>query len=178
MANERDHYSRVASTTAAVAGIAAWLEARKMAEAHPPGELVIPEELMTAIAAIAATSEHILQELQQLILDPHLTVKGWPPNVKGIRTTAVTCIEPDKAYQPDTLLVPDGFTLIIKAHPFNAVQSLVRVATNQFECLSPEMSYPLLPNEAVTYQVKDAAEFWVSSTIAGSIVIFSTGQEV
>lgn len=181
MANERDHFTPVMSTAAAIAAAAAWLATRKkVAEGEPgePGEIVIPEELMVLIAAIAATSDNIYQQLQQLVLDPQFTVKGWPDNTKRIRTIVVTCVQANVAYNCDTLLVHSGMALIVKSSPANAAGSLIRVATNQFEATSPEMSYPLLPNEAVAYHVEDAGNFWVSSTVAGSVAIFSTEQEV
>jgi len=169
------------STAAAVAAVMAWLESRKVAaagEPGEPGEIVIPEELMVLLAAIAATSDNIYQELQKLVLDPQFTVKGWPDNTKGVRTIVVTCVQANVAYNADTLYVHSGMALIVKSHPLNAAGSILRVATNQFEATSPEMSYPMLPNEAVAYRVKDAGDFWVSSTVAGSVAIFSTEQEV
>jgi len=167
------------STAAAVAGIMAWVESRRRVAAGngEPGEIVIPEELMVLIAAIAATSDNILQYLQQLAEDPNLTVKGWPPNTTRIRTTVVTCVAANTAYTPDTLMVPDGMSLLVRSDPFNPPASIVRVATNQFEALSPDMSYPLLPGETISIHIKDAGEVHVSSTAAGAVVIFTTEQE-
>jgi len=63
--------------------------------------------------------------------------------------------------------------LVIKAWPFNAVGSVIFVATTAAECTNPNSSYPLIPNEPIAYAVENASVFFVSSNIAGSIAIFS-----
>lgn len=179
MSNGKDsRYAEIASTGAAIAGVMAWLEARKKRVTEPGDEIVIPEELMVLIAAIAANSDNILDELRKFVLDPSLTIMGWPPNTSRMRTITVHCTAANTAYQADTLEVPDGMALIIKSYPTNAAGSILRVGTTQFEATSLDMSYPLEPNEAVAYHVKNASQFWVSSTVAGSIAVFSTEQEV
>lgn len=176
MALERDEATKLAagsSLTAAVAAIIAALEAGRKPVA---GE--IPQELLAAIAAILAACDSINTTTQQILAAMGPGGRGWPANVKGIRTVTVTCLAANVAYQPDSLTVLDGMSLVIKSHPLNPVGSIVRVGRTSFEATSADASYPLLPNEAIAYQITDARNIFVSSTIAGAIVVFSTEQDV
>lgn len=173
MSNGESPYTPIMSTAAAVTGILSLLRARREC---PTGELVIPDELLEAIAAIAATSDAILNALLQFLSDPHITVKAWPSNVDSIKSRTVTCVQADVAYPAPPIAVPDGMHLLIKAHPLNAVGSTVRVATNKVEVLDPDESYEMLPNEAVAWPLTNADKCFVSSAVAGSRVIFSAGQ--
>ena len=183
--NQAAKLAAVGGTAALIATVAALLQRRKAA--GEPGDVVIPDELIELIMAIAANSEAttsatheiltatqtLITEIRNLVVDPQLTVKGWPPNTQRVRTIIVTCVLANRAYQADNLLVPDGMGLLIRSDPANAVGSLVRVATNRAEATMPDASYPLQPTEIVVYSIKDAHDVWVSSTAAGSIVIFS-----
>jgi hypothetical protein len=104
----------------------------------------------------------------------------WPKNVRYFRTVTITCAVIGVAYsisqQSQHLYVPDGMSLVIKAHNFNNVASLILVATNAAESISPQSAYPLGAGEAISYQIMDAYEVWVSSNFAGSIVILSVEQ--
>ncbi len=172
----------VGGASATIAAVIAAIEAAK-ARAGPGGQLVIPPELLDAIAAIAISADatntavqSILEQVLKLSFPSSLTVKGWPSNVQRTRTVIVTCLIANRAYQPDYLLVPDGLGLLIRSHPFNAAGSLVYVATSAAEAITPATAYPLQPTEVVIYQLQDAHNIWVSSTVAGSVVIFSAEQ--
>jgi hypothetical protein len=180
-----DQSSKLAAAggvTATVAAVIAAIEAAK-ARAGPGGQLVIPPELLDAIVAIAISADatntavqSILEQVLKLTFPSSLTVKGWPSNVQRTRTVIVTCLVANRAYQPDYLLVPDGMNLLIRSHPFNAAGSLVYVATTSAEAITPAAAYPLQPSEVVLYQLQDAHYIFVSSTVAGSVVIFSAEQ--
>jgi hypothetical protein len=182
--NQAAKLAAVGGTAALLAAVAALLQRRKAAAAGGQGDVVIPDELIELIMAIAANSEAtatatqtLITEIRNLVVDPQLTVKGWPPNTQRVRTIIVTCIQANIAYQADHLLVPDGMGLLIRSDPANAVGSRVRVATSRVEATMPDASYPLQPTEIVVWGIKDAHDVWVSSTAAGSIVIFSAEAE-
>lgn len=162
----------VISVGAAITAVLAYLKAKK-------GELVIPEEIIALIIAIAGSTDKIdigiqqvIQELATLAID----VQGWPQNVKYIRTFTIVCAVAGTPYQASEMEIPSGMNLVIKAHPFNAVGSLVQVAATAAECLNANSSYPLVPNEPIAYALQNSNEIYVSSNIAGSIAIFSAEQ--
>jgi len=178
MSDQSSKYAAGASTAAAIMSALALLEARKKEGA--PGEGVIPDEVIALIAAIAATSDSINAELAHIhdvLAGLQITFKGWPSNTKRFATITLNCAVANQAYNPPQLYVPDGMALLIRSHPINAAGSLVRVAASPTEAVTPDASYPLQPSEAVAYYIKGAHEVYVSSTVAGSIVIFSAEQE-
>jgi len=160
------------STAAAIAAALAWINSRKVQAA---GEIVLPEEFVQLIVAIAASTaaidENVLKILNELAT---LAIGGgFPHNTKGVRAFTKVCVAANIAYQGDDMAVPDGMFLAIKSHPLNAVGSLVLVASSPADATNPNSSWPLAFNEAVTYQVQNANEMYVSSNIAGSIAVFS-----
>jgi hypothetical protein len=101
----------------------------------------------------------------------------WPANTKSFRTIAVVCLVINQPYRAQHLLVPDGLLLLVKSYSGNAPAALCRIATNSFECTTINASYTLVVGEAVAFQIQDAYECFVSSTVAGSIVTFTAEQE-
>lgn len=162
------------STVAAIAAALAWINSRKAAP--PGGELTLPPEFVQLITAIAATTDSIDYNLLKVIDElTHLAinVQGFPPNAHGTRSFSKVCIVANQSYQGDDMAVPEGMSLLIKSYPTNAAASIIRVASSPSDATNPNSSWPLLPNEAVAYQVKNANLIYVSASIAGSIVIFS-----
>ena len=102
-----------------------------------------------------------------------IIVHGFPPNARGIRTFTRNCAVANQAYQGDDMVVPEGMSLIIKSYPTNPVLSLVRVASAQSDATNINSSWPLMPNEAVGYQVQNANQIYISATVAGLLVVFS-----
>jgi len=164
------------STGAAIAAVMALLQGRK-----PSAGVVIPDEVIQLLMAMAATSESInaaLGEIAGLLSGLQLNVQGWPSNLNRFATISVNCAIANQAYQPDDhLYIPDGMALLIRSHPGNVPGSLVRVAASPNEALTPDASYPLQPSETIAYYIKDAHEVFVSSTAAGSIVLLTAEQE-
>jgi len=165
------------STVAAIGAALAWVNSRKPAPPAPPGgELTLPPEFVQLIAAIAATSDSIDENLLRVIDEITkiaINVQGFPANMPGIRSFAKLCAVANQAYQGDDMVVPEGMSLLIKSYPTNGAASIVRVASSQADSTNLNSSWPLVPNEAVGYQVKNANQIYVSASIAGSIVIFS-----
>lgn len=165
----------VMSTAAAVAAALAYINSKK-AQAAPGGELVLPDEfvqLIIAIAASAGTIDNSIQEVIQELTKLSINVQGFPANARGTRSFSIVCTVANQAYQGNDMIVPEGMSLLIKSYPTNAIGSLVRVASALSDATNLNSSWPLMPNEAVGYQVQNANEMYVSGTAAGLLVIFS-----
>lgn len=167
------------SVPTAIALVYSFLKGQKV-EAGPNGEYVLPEEVIELLVAMAATSEETRIAVQAILarLAEGGGGQGWPPNTKYVRSSGITCVAANTAYEAPNMIVPSGMALIVKSHPINAPGTLIQVATTPADCLNPNSSYPLLPSEAVSYHVQNAEVLRVSSTAAGSIVVFSSEQEV
>lgn len=179
MGEDRSVKAAIGISTAAIitAAIAA---TRKPVAASQGGQLTLPPEFVRLIAAILATSDSIDDNLLKAIEEIAkiaINVQGFPPNALGIRTFAKLCAVANQAYQSDDMVIPEGMDLIIKSYPTNPVGSLVRVASSQSDATNPNSSWPLVPNEGVAYQVKNANEIYVSASVAGCLVIFSAERK-
>ena len=155
--------------------LAAVALSRKVQTAPPGEELVIPKELLDLVIAIAASSEKIddgIQELTQELAQLAINVQGFPPNSPTIQAVALTCVAVNIAYQGPYLEVPEGLQLVVKSHPLNPAASIIQVGSTAAECLNVNSSWPLIANESVGLQVKNANSIYVSSNLANCVVIF------
>jgi len=157
--------ARVAGTIsvgAAILAALAYINSKK-AEAKPPGgEIVLPDEFMQLIIAIAASSDiiesdvkKIIDELTKLAID----VQGWPANANSITGLRVA-ITPATGIQLPSIIVPSGMALVIKAWALNP--AWLFVAPSVGEAGNINQSYPLLPSETVSYFVQNADEIYIS----------------
>lgn len=173
MENRKAGVALAISIPAAIAAAAALA---KKVQAAPGGELVIPKEfwdLIIAIATYAGTIDDSIQKLIQEMAKLTINVQGFPANARGIRNFSIICTVANQAYPGNDMIVPEGMSLLIKSYPTNAIGSLVRVASSLSDATNINSSWPLMPNEAVGYQVQNANEMYVSGTAAGLLVIFS-----
>jgi hypothetical protein len=69
--------------------------------------------------------------------------------------------------------VPEGFLLVIKASPDNAIGGRIYIAPDQAAAVNPNSSYPLVANEAIGYAINDAHDLWVSGDTPGDWVVFT-----
>ena len=184
---EKEKTSQAAVVISVAAAIAAaWALLQERAQAAPSeGQIFgLDDATMNLLIAIAQASGNIdsntleaLNKLQQII-DKIGTggLGGWPPSAKGTRTFTVLCPAVATAYPVPDMEIPDGMALAIKSSPLNAIASLIFVARTPAECTNPNSAWPLALNEAITYQVKNANAFFVSTNVAGSIAIFTAEQ--
>jgi hypothetical protein len=98
-------------------------------------------------------------------------------NKSSIRTTRVSLITANMPYQFPDMLVPDGFTLSIKAYPTNPAMSLVRIGDTAVTCRSMEQSWPLIPNESISYRVKNAGMLYASATANLCFVVLTVERD-
>ncbi len=163
-------------STAAIIAAAIAVSRKPAAAAPPGGQLTLPPEFVQLIAAILATSDSIDSDLLKAIdaiSKLSINVQGFPANAPGTRSFSKLCAVANQSYQSDDMVVPEGMSLLIKSYPTNAGASIIRVASSISDATNPNSSWPLLPNEAVAYQVQNANQIYVSASIAGSLVIFS-----
>ncbi len=183
---DKDKTSQTAVTISVGAAVVAAIALlQKRAQAAAPGQVFnLDEETMKLLIAIAQASGNIdtntlaaLAKLQDII--DKIGVgggQGWPPNTNGTRTFAVLCPAAATPYPVPDMEIPDGMALLIKNSPANAVAALIFVAKTPAECTNPNSSWPLVWNESIPYLVKNANAFYVSTNIAGSIVVFTAEQ--
>jgi len=175
-----DRTGKTALVVGSAAAIAAAIALSKKTAAAPGGKQVVTldETTMNLLVAIAQGIQNLNQSFQNLIPgEPgQMVVQGWPPNTKGTLSFTVACVAAATAYQVSDVEIPDGMALAIKSSPLNAVGSLIFVARTPAECINPNTAWPLIPNEAITYFVKNAKTIYISSNVAGSIAIFTTEQ--
>lgn len=151
--------------------IAAAAALKKRTQAAPPeSELVIPQELIDLVVAIAELDQQILEALQKLSID----VQGWPENANGI--TAMRVQIPVTGVRMPFTAVPSGMNLVIRAWPGNPVGSMLQVSGSQGECVNPNQSYPLQPGEVVAYQVENAQQIYIGATVAGCTAVLTVEQ--
>jgi len=182
-----DRTGKTALVVGSAAAIAAAIALSKKTAAAPGGKQVVTldETTMNLLVAIAQGIQNLNQSFQNLNqsfqnLIPgepgQMVVQGWPPNTKGTLSFTVACVAAATAYQVSDVEIPDGMALAIKSSPLNAVGSLIFVARTPAECINPNTAWPLIPNEAITYFIKNAKTIYISSNVAGSIAIFTTEQ--
>lgn len=152
------------SIGAAITGLFVWLRSRTQAT---PGH-EFPAELAQLMAAMALTLDRIDQNIAKL----SIAVQGWPRNTKYIHSFTQVCLAAGVPYRASAMVVPDGMSLIVKAHFLNAAASVIQVATSAAECLNPNSSYSLVPNEPVAFQLENSQAIFISTNIAGSQAIF------
>lgn len=179
MATPEDKAARTAAVmaTLAAAGVGADLLINrvKQAQASPgfPPEVL---ELLTAMAAGMQTTIGQLAEILTAIKDLSLGGggQGYAPNADYEITVIVQCAVANQAFNVPSMSVPDDFSVLIKAHPGNAVGSFIYVITSPAPNIN--MAYPMVPNEARTMKIKDTGKIYLFSNIAGSQAVVSVEQ--
>ena len=151
----------------------------KQAQAVQPIDL---SDVLAALVGIGVNTDSIklsdldAVDLLQQILDKINSgtpggISGNIPNADTIQSRRVTLTIAGQAKQFPNMYVPEGMKLSIKAWPFNPLGSLIYVAESKAAAENIEQINPLLPNESVQYQIKDAGELWASATVVPAWVV-------
>lgn len=156
-------FAGIMSTAATVAAVAAYLKNPAIASNE---ELVLPEEVINLLMAMAADLDQVLVELQNL----NINVQGFPPNGKGFWATGINCVVANQPYQGPEIPVPEGMSIVVKNYPGNPFGTIVHVAGSNSNASNPQSSYPLAVNDAKGWQVQNTNEIFFSATIVPSIV--------
>ena len=96
------------------------------------------------------------------------------PNASGIISGRLPIAATNTVYHFPSISVPDDMAFAIKAGPANG--GLIYVGGSGPDVLSIETSYPLLPNEPITYRVKNAQSIYFSGTVLGDFVHYTVEQ--
>jgi len=155
-----------ASTIAAIAAALAYLKIKK------PGEFIIPDEVVQLIVALAASSEEIRTGVKTIIEKLGAGGQGWPANTDAITSLRVAVAV--TGTQLPFIAIPSGLTLVIKAWSLNP--GWLQVGATPAECINVNQSFPLLPNEVVTYQIENADKIYVGATAAGCFACLTVEQ--
>ena len=99
---------------------------------------------------------------------------GYPNNTQTGQIVVITTGAITGFTQGPSMVVPNGFKLVIKSHPSNPPGSLVYVAFSGPGALNQNAQYPLVPNETVGYGVTNGSAVWVAGSQPGLLVIFSS----
>jgi len=158
--------SRVAAVMSTSAAIAAAYALTRKVKAATPGE--IPQEMWDLVMAMAASLEDIEAALNKLSIN----VQGWPENAEGL--TALRVAIAVTGTRLPFIAVPSGMSLVIKAWALNP--GWLQVGNTLAECVNINQSFPLLPNEIVGYQIKNAEDKCIAATVAGCFACLTVEQ--
>jgi len=168
-ARPRFFIGAAAAIVAAVEG--ALLLGRKVEAATGP-VVHLTQEVMALLSSIAQGVGAILEKLEDII-DAIQGIPGGggggaavhPPNATTIDAQLVSCaFAQPKTFRLPSIDIPDGMELQIKGAPNN--RGIVYVARSETKAASIFTSWPLLPNEAIGYKVKNAQEIWIGAQLA------------
>lgn len=164
--NDDAKVAAVGSVGALVAAIWAGLKSGKVAA----GEL--PKEVIELLLAIAASSDEIRKTVHDILATLGQGGQGWPSNANAV--TAVRVLVAIAGTQMPFIAIPSGMTLVIKAYALNP--GWLQVGATQGESTQVNQSFPLLPNEVVTYQIENADQLWIAGSVAGCYACLTVEQ--
>jgi hypothetical protein len=153
----------------------AWINSRKVGAAPPGGQLVLPDEFVQLIIAIAASSNKIDDDIQQVIQELStlaINVQGWPQNTESLTSLRVAILV--TGTQLPSITIPSGMSLVIKAWALNP--GWLQIGASLAECANVNQSFPLIPSEIVGYQVQNADQIYIAATAAGCFACLTVEQ--
>lgn len=174
MATGPEKYTAIAASIAAVTGsIAAFKSSAQAQQSN------FPPEFLELLQAIASDEEATIEQLNDILtaianIPGGGSSQGWPPNADYVTTVLIQCAVINTAYQVPSMIVPDNFEVLIKAYPANNPASLIFVVTNPAPNINN--AHPLVPNEPVSYKIKDTGKIYLFTNIAGSQATVSVEQ--
>ncbi len=154
-----DKTALAVSATAAIAAAIALLKTRPATTA-PSSVVALDEAALNLLIAIAAG----IEDLNQNILVGGVG-QGWPPNCDNVEIARIPITALATATRLPAIAVPDGFTLIIKAWPTNA--GIIYVARSDPDARNINQVVPLIPNDFVGFNIKNADKLYISGTTVG-----------
>lgn len=164
----------VATTGTAVAALLLALRSRTSL----PGEFLahLDEETLILLASQAQTVSEILDAVKKLTIgeggDIHL--QGYPLNTRSFVTGQVNCAVANTAYQLPDFPVPDGYELLLKAHPNNA--GIVSVSKSGPEAATLSQAWPMLASEMLGLGVSNAKAVWVAANLVNQVLCYTVEQ--
>ena len=163
-------YSDLASTAAAIAAVAAFIEARKKGEVPPEQDLT---QVLEILAAIAQNDLAILEAVRAISTDGGL-ILGIGPNADSIRVFAVLITAANTPIQLPDCTAPHNMAFAVKAGPANA--GVIRIGPSSPESTNPNASWPLIANEGVLWRIKNSKVLWCSGNWVGDLLYGTVEQ--
>lgn len=159
--------------TLTAAGIGGLLLKNNQAKA---GQSEFPPEIVPLLQAIVAGMGIIVDDLSSLKDAIAAISPGsvWGENADYVSTVRIQCVAANQTYPVPSMIVPDGFDILVKAWPTNAIGSLIFVITNPAP--NQNACYPLIPNESIRLKIKDSGKIYLFSNVAGSQATVSVEQ--
>ena len=152
-------------------------QAQKASTPGGNGKTVILDPATEALlTAIAQANGQIVTDIESILAAlSGVTIIGYPLNCDTIATGRILLSATAPVNFP-YLAIPDAFGLVVKAFPGNPPGSYVLVANSKSGASGLDTSYPLLPNEAIIYKVKNAQCIWAMATIVPAWLSFTVEQ--
>ena len=140
------------------------------------GDYVLPQEVIELLIAMAATAEDTKTAVQTILENLETgeggAGQGWPANANTVTSLRVQ-IDVTGTQMP-SIFIPSGMALVIKAWALNP--GWLQVGASMGECVNVNQSFPLLPNEVLTYQVENADQIYIAATAAGCFACLTVEQ--
>lgn len=159
-------------------GVIAAIWALSQRQKEPTAVVTLDADTLKLLATMASNIGSIDDDTSAILaalgVDPDIPAPGVVPNANGITATRVLIAAPGIAYRFPSIMVPDDMHLVIKAWPTNA--GIIYVGGAAHEAINVNQSYPLLPNDLVSYRVDNAERIWVSGDTAGDFVVCTAEQ--
>lgn len=178
MATGNERYQNVVSTLTAL-GIGGLLIKNGKTSAATAG---FPPEVIEVLQGLAEGMGVTIEQLNEIItaignVQPgggNVNVQGYPPNCNYMAIAVIDCQLAMTSYRVPDYPVPDGFTIMIHAHPNNPFGSLAYWSTSP--AANVNSSDPMMPNDIRTPGLKNTGGIYVFSTVAGCQVIVAVEQ--
>lgn len=123
------------------------------------------------------TTEQYLVAIRDLLVQQNALLKaplfGYPPHANGIQTFRIPLAFANTPIQGPDWDTPEGFDTVVKADPNNPVGSFVYVGYDAASANNINQSYPLVPNEAVSYGISNMKILWFVPSQANLWIILS-----
>ncbi|MCK5235930.1 MAG: hypothetical protein KAR06_03005 [Deltaproteobacteria bacterium] len=167
----------VIGTAAAIAAAVALLQ-KRTAQGAPGnggnGVVGLDEATMQLLLAIAQSADNAGQDLSALLqaIDRlALRTQGWVPNADEIVAGRMNVQALNTARQLPHLEIPDDMEIQLKGWPTNA--GLIYVASTDPAARNINSVWPLLPNEAIGYRIKNLNSIYFSGNAVGDWVVWT-----
>jgi hypothetical protein len=104
-----------------------------------------------------------------------IAIFNYPPNPGKIMTQTIIPPMVGQAERLPDFIIPADKELVIKAQLTNF--GVIYVGRTKTEAENPNVGYPLIFNESISYKIRNAQEIWVANTVAGEGVNLTVEQE-
>lgn len=93
-------------------------------------------------------------------------------NALSFTVYRLTLVIANRAYPGPDIAVDDGMAVVVKSDPGNALLGRIFVGSSRANAINPNLSWPLILNEAISLYVTNAGCIYVSGNTAGDNVLF------